>query len=118
MYKRQALNSAITEAKNAAPSTDDEVKIAVDKLDKDLNSFKGMIKNGHKVTVKGVTVSLEKVTLEAGKSQKLTATVETDGNDKSVTWKSDKDSVATVDEKEMCIRDRNVCASLRKKRLF
>lgn len=93
-----ALNSAITEAKNAAPTTDDEVKIAVDKLDTALNSFKGMIENGHKVTVTGVTVSPETVTLEAGESQKLTATVETDGNDKSVTWKSDKDSVATVDE--------------------
>ena len=57
-----------------------------------------MIENGHKVTVTGVTVSPEKVTLEAGESQKLTATVETDGNDKSVTWKSEKDSVATVDE--------------------
>lgn len=53
-----------------------------------------MIENGHKVTVTGVTVSPETVTLEAGESQKLTATVETDGNDKSVTWKSDKDSVA------------------------
>ncbi|MBQ8100649.1 MAG: Ig domain-containing protein [Paludibacteraceae bacterium] len=50
------------------------------------------------VNVTGVKLNKSSVTLEEGKSETLTATVEpTDATDKSVTWKSSDEKVAKVD---------------------
>ena len=53
-----------------------------------------------KVPVTGVTLDQEELTLAVGATETLTATVAPDNaTDKTVTWKSGKESVATVDQK-------------------
>ena len=52
-----------------------------------------------KYAVTGVKLNEKSLTLEVGKSGKLIATVlPEDARDKTVTWSSDKESVATVNE--------------------
>ena len=71
----------------------------------------GEVKDERKVTVTdsgtpgvgtevtGITLSSSDITLKVGDSQALTATVEPEGaTDKSLEWKSDKSSVAIVDD--------------------
>ncbi len=54
---------------------------------------------GDDTEVTGLTVTPKTATIEAGKTQQFTATVEPENaSDKSVTWSSDKPEVASVDE--------------------
>lgn len=51
------------------------------------------------ITVTGVTLDKDTLSVEEGASSKLTATVTpTNATDKSVTWKSGNDATATVDQ--------------------
>ena len=55
--------------------------------------------NGQNISVKGVSLNKTATTIEVGKTEKLTATVQpTNATNQKVTWSSDKTDIATVDE--------------------
>lgn len=81
---KEAYEKAV-QAKNATTqSAIDEAKNNLLQAQKDLK------------TVSKVTLDKQTITLEIGNSEKLTPTVTTDEEDKTVTWSSSKDTVATV----------------------
>ena len=59
----------------------------------------GQISGSVKIGVTGVSLTPTEITLDAGSNQTLTATVEpTNATNKGVTWSSDHEAVATVDQ--------------------
>ena len=55
--------------------------------------------DGQKISVTGVSLNKTATTIEVGKTEKLTATVQpTNATNTNVTWSSDKTDIATVDE--------------------
>ena len=91
-----ALNTAIQTAESSQINSQEDVASAVNALNEALNTFNSNIKDGLKVTVSNVTISPESIDLVVGNTQKLEATVNTDGTDKTVKWESDNKEVATV----------------------
>ena len=55
--------------------------------------------NGQNISVKGVSLNKTATTIEVGKTEKLTATVQpTNATNQKVTWSSDKTDIATVND--------------------
>ena len=75
-----------------------EAKITVTTTDGGFTADCNVVVKAATVSVTGVSLNKSKLNLNAGDTETLTATVApTDASNKAVTWKSNKESVATVD---------------------
>lgn len=98
----KAAKETAEEARNTALTTEvtkEQVTGATATLEAAIDTFKEAIA-GSVIEIIGVKLDKTTLTVEAGKTSKLSATIEPANatTDKTLTWKSDKESVAKVDK--------------------
>ena len=96
---KQALEKAIADAEEAKESakTSEDVTNAFGTLTTAVNTFNSATKTGTYIAVTGVSLNKTEVTLAAGSTDTLQATVTpADATDQRITWTSSDDKVVTV----------------------